>query len=55
MRSTALTAVIDGADIHRPGYWYVLLPCGEESRFMLLPALLVNNLGARRRYPQTWW
>ena len=53
--ATALIAVIGGADIHRLGYWYVLLPCGAGACCMLLLALLTNNLGARRRYPQTWW
>lgn len=53
--ATALIAVIGGADIHRLGYWHVLLPCGAGACCMLLLALLTNNLGARRRYPQTWW
>ena len=53
--ATALIAVIGGADIHRLGYWSVLLPCGAGACCMLLLALLTNNLGARRRYPQTWW
>ena len=52
--ATALIAVIGGADIHRLGYWYVLLPCGAGACCLLLLALLTNNLGAGRGFPGLW-
>lgn len=53
--ATALIAVIGSARIHALGYWYALLPAGLGAGIMLLVALLVNNIPARRRYPEFWW
>ena len=50
----ALIAVIGGPQIHALGYLYALLPVGLGVSIMLVIALLVNNLPAKRRYPEFW-
>jgi len=52
--ATALTAVIGSDQIHQLGYWFVLVPVGLGALILLGVALLVNNLAANRRYPETW-
>ncbi|TXH36232.1 MAG: HPP family protein [Rhodospirillaceae bacterium] len=48
--AVALTAVLGGPAIHNLGYGFVALPVGLNSFFLLLTALIFNNL-ARHRYP----
>lgn len=52
--ATALIAVIGSPDIHRLGFWYVLLPCTAGPLVMLVVALIVNNIPSSRRYPEIW-
>jgi CBS-domain-containing membrane protein len=52
--ATALIAVIGGPQVHALGYLYALVPVGLGALIMLVIALLVNNLPARRRYPEFW-
>ncbi len=53
--ATALIAVTGSAEIHRLGFWYVLLPATVGPLLMLLVALLFNNLARSRRYPEIWF
>lgn len=53
--ATALIAVIGSEDIKAAGLWYVLVPAGIGPIVLLAVALVVNNLPATRRYPETWW
>ncbi len=53
--ATALIAVIGSEDLHAAGFWYVLIPAGLGPMLLLAVALVVNNLPATRRYPETWW
>ncbi|MFH1597209.1 MAG: HPP family protein [Pseudomonadota bacterium] len=53
--ATALIAVMGGKNIYELGYWYVLMPVGAGALILLMVALLVNNLAAKRRYPEFWW
>lgn len=48
--AVALTAVLGGEAVHRLGYGFVLWPVAVNSLFLLLLALVFNNL-AQRRYP----
>jgi CBS domain-containing membrane protein len=48
--AVALTAVLGGPAIHDLGYGFVAVPVGLNSCFLLLTALIFNNL-ARHRYP----
>jgi len=52
--ATALIAVIGGPQVHSLGYLYVLMPVGLGALIMLAIALVVNNLPAKRRYPEFW-
>ena len=52
--ATALSAVIGSAEIHRLGFIYVLAPVAVGALAMLAVALVLNNLGAGRRYPEVW-
>ena len=52
--ATALIAVIGSPQIHALGYLYVLVPVGAGALFMLLVALLVNNIPHHRQYPEFW-
>jgi CBS-domain-containing membrane protein len=53
--ATALIAVIGSPEIHRMGYLYVLFPATIGPLILLLIALLVNNIPASRRYPESWF
>lgn len=48
--AVAMTAVLGGTAVTQLGYQFVLWPVAINSAFMLLLALVFNNL-ARRRYP----
>jgi len=48
--AVAMTAVLGGPAVHQLGYGFALWPVAANSAFMLLLALLLNNL-AQRRYP----
>lgn len=52
--ATALFAVIGPETVHRAGFMYVLVPSTVGPLFLLLVALLINNLTPTRRYPETW-
>jgi CBS-domain-containing membrane protein len=53
--ATALIAVIGSEKIHHLGYLYVLVPTLAGVAFMLVIALLVNNLAGGRKYPEYWY
>ena len=53
--ATALIAVIGSDKIHQMGYLYVLVPAGVGPFILLSVALIVNNIPAKRRYPEFWW
>ena len=53
--ATALIAVIGGENIHALGYFYAVIPVGLGALIMLVVALLVNNIPAKRRYPEFWF
>lgn len=53
--ATALIAVIGSVEIHKLGYFYILVPVALGSVTLLLVALLVNNLSKTRRYPEVWF
>lgn len=53
--ATALIAVIGSPEIHRLGFWYVLVPATAGPLIMLLVALLINNIPRSRRYPEIWF
>ncbi len=52
--ATALIAVTGSEKIHDLGYWYTIVPVGIGAAIMLIIALLVNNIPARRKYPEFW-
>jgi CBS-domain-containing membrane protein len=52
--ATALIAVAGGEEIHRLGFFYALAPVGLGAVLLLLVGLLVNNIPATRRYPESW-
>jgi CBS-domain-containing membrane protein len=52
--ATALIAVIGSQKIHDLGYLYVVIPVGLGALIMLIVALLVNNIPAKRKYPEFW-
>lgn len=52
--ATALIAVIGSEEIHAMGYLYVLIPATIGPLILLIIALLVNNIPATRRYPESW-
>ena len=52
---TALIAVVGSAEVHRLGFWYVLIPAAIGPLVMLTVALIVNNLPKSRRYPELWF
>lgn len=52
--ATALIAVIGSGEIHRLGFWYVLVPATAGPLILLAVALLINNLPRSRRYPEIW-
>lgn len=53
--ATALIAVIGSPELHRLGFWYVLVPATLGPLIMLAVALLINNLPCSRRYPEIWF
>lgn len=53
--ATALIAVIGSEQIHALGYLFALVPVALGAVFLLIIALLINNLSAHRRYPEIWW
>lgn len=53
--ATALIAVIGSPEIHKLGFFYVLMPATIGSLILLAVAILVNNLSASRRYPEVWF
>lgn len=53
--ATALIAVIGSHEIHEMGFAYVAVPAGLGPLILLAVALVVNNLPASRRYPDTWF
>ena len=53
--ATALIAVIGSPEIHRLGYWFVLMPATLGPLILLVVALLVNNIPQSRRYPEIWF
>jgi len=52
--ATALIAVIGSEKVHALGYLFALAPVGLGAVILLGVGLLVNNLSARRRYPEFW-
>lgn len=52
--ATALIAVIGSREIHGMGFLYVIVPGALGPLILLAVALVVNNLPASRRYPETW-
>jgi CBS-domain-containing membrane protein len=53
--ATALIAVIGSPEIHKLGFYYVLIPAALGSLILLAVALLVNNIPESRRYPEIWY
>jgi CBS-domain-containing membrane protein len=53
--ATALIAVTAGPRIVKLGYLYAAIPVGAGALILLAVAVLVNNLSAKRRYPEYWW
>ncbi len=53
--ATALIAVIGSPEIHKLGFWYVLIPATVGPLILLVVALLVNNIPPSRRYPEIWF
>ncbi|WPL17452.1 HPP family protein [Thiorhodovibrio winogradskyi] len=52
--ATALIAVIGSEQIHALGFIYCLIPATLGPLILLLVGVVVNNLPAGRRYPETW-
>jgi CBS-domain-containing membrane protein len=52
--ATALIAVIGSQKIHDLGYMYTIIPVGLGALIMMVIALLVNNIPAKREYPEFW-
>ena len=52
--ATALIAVIGSQKIHDLGFLYTIIPVGLGALIMLVVALLVNNIPAKRKYPEFW-
>lgn len=52
--ATALIAVIGSQQIHDLGFLYCLMPATVGPVLLLVVALLINNIPASRRYPETW-
>lgn len=52
--ATALIAVIGSREVHELGYLFVLVPGTLGPLVLLVVALVVNNIPASRRYPETW-
>lgn len=52
--ATALLAIIGSDQVHKAGFLYVLFPSTVGPVILVLVGVLVNNLAATRRYPETW-
>ncbi len=52
--ATTLIATLGSDEIVRMGYGFVVVPGLLGPLILLLVALVVNNLAATRRYPETW-
>lgn len=52
--ATALIAVTGGEKIKALGFIYVFLPVGLGALILIIIAILVNNIPARRKYPESW-
>lgn len=53
--ATALIATLGSTEVQDLGFWFVLVPAAVGPLFLLLVALLVNNLPRSRRYPEIWF
>lgn len=53
--ATALIAVIGSPEIHKLGFFYVLMPAAIGPLILLVVAVLVNNIPESRRYPEIWF
>ncbi|WP_167320715.1 HPP family protein [Desulfocapsa sulfexigens] len=47
--------IIDSNKTHDIGYLYAFISGGLGTLIMLVIGLLVNNLSARRQYPEFWY
>lgn len=52
--ATALIAVTGGEKIKALGFLYVFLPAGLGALILIIIALLINNIPASRKYPESW-
>lgn len=52
--ATALIAVTGSPKIQALGYKYVFFPAGAGALILLVIALILNNISAKRRYPEYW-
>jgi len=52
--ATALIAVTGSQQIHELGYFYVIMPAAIGAVFLLIVALLINNIPKNRKYPEYW-
>ena len=52
--ATALIAVVGGETIHNLGFFFILIPAELGALFLLLVALVVNNIPKTRSYPLYW-
>ncbi|MCB2262722.1 MAG: HPP family protein [Candidatus Thiosymbion ectosymbiont of Robbea hypermnestra] len=53
--ATALIAVVGSEKVHALGYLFALAPVGLGAVILLGVGLLINNLSAHRRYPESWF
>jgi CBS-domain-containing membrane protein len=53
--ATALIVTLGSEPVQKMGFWFVLMPAAIAPLFLLLVALLVNNLPRSRRYPEIWF
>ena len=52
--ASALIAVAGSPEIHDMGYSYAVLPVGLGALALLVVALIVNNIGSAKRWPEFW-
>ena len=52
---TALAAVTGDAAVRAAGFLFVVMPVATGAAFMLVVALVFNNVHPPVRYPLTWW
>jgi CBS domain-containing membrane protein len=53
--ASALIAVAGSAQVHDLGWLYPLFPVGAGAALLVAVALVVNNIGAGRRWPLFWY